>query len=75
MCGENEPKIRVYKFENDGNGGPCEDSIEAILEDVKIELEAWADPRFGSEEPLTLTVTTGFMKRSEYDALPEFEGY
>jgi hypothetical protein len=35
MCGENEPPIRVYRFENDGMGGPTEDSIDAILEDVR----------------------------------------
>lgn len=75
MCGENEPKIRIYRFENNGMGGPTEESIEGILEDVRQELEAWADPRYGSSEPITLTITTGFMKRSEYDALPEFEGY
>ena len=75
MYGENEPKIRVYKFENDGMGGPCEDTIQGILEDVRTELEAWADPEFGSAKPITLTITTNFMKRSEYDALPEFEGY
>jgi hypothetical protein len=75
MCGENEPKIRVYKFENNGMGGPTEDSIEGILENVRSELEHWADPEFGSDTPITLTITTGFMKQSEYDALPEFEGY
>lgn len=75
MCGENENPIRVYRFENDGMGGPTEDSIEAIIEDVRSELEHWADPQFGSGTPITLTITTGFMKRSEYDALPEFEGY
>lgn len=75
MCGENESKIRVYKFENNGMGGPTENSIESVLEDVRSELEHWADPTFGDSEPITLTITTGFMKRSEYDELPEFEGY
>lgn len=75
MCGENEPKIRVYRFENNGMSGPTEDSIESIIEDVRSELEHWADPEFGSSDPITLTITTGFMKRSEYDDLPEFEGY
>lgn len=75
MCGENEPDIRVYRFENNGLGGPTEDSIEAIIEDVRQELEGWAHPQFGSSEPITLTITTGFMKRSKYEQLPEFEGY
>lgn len=75
MCGENEKPIRVYRFENNGLGGPTEPSIEAILEDVRIELESWADPQFGDDEPITLTITTGYMKKSQYDALPEFEGY
>jgi hypothetical protein len=75
MCGENEPPIRVYRFENNGMGGPTEDSVESILEDVRSELEHWSDPTFGSSEPITLMITTGFMKRSEYDTLPEFEGY
>lgn len=75
MCGENEPNIRIYKFENNGMGGPTEDSIEAILEDVRSELEHWAHPKFGDNDPITLTITTGFMRRSEYDELPEFEGY
>ena len=75
MCGENEPNIRIYEFENNGMGGPTEDSIEGILENVRSELEHWADPEFGSREPITLTITTGFMKRSVYDELPEFEGY
>jgi hypothetical protein len=75
MCGENEPPIRVYRFENDGMGGPTEDSIDAILEDVREELEGWAHPLYGSSKPITLTITAGHMKRSEYDNLPEFEGY
>lgn len=75
MCGENEQPIRIYRFENDGMGGPTEDSIEAIVEDVRSELENWAHPQSGTSEPITLTITTGFMKRSEYDKLPEFEGY
>ena len=75
MCGENEPRIRVYRFENNGMGGPTEHSIGAVLEDVRSELEHWADPEFGGSEPITLTITTGFMKRAEYDALPEFQGY
>lgn len=75
MCGENEFQIRVYRFENDGMGGPTEDSIEAILEDVRQELESWAHPQYGSSDPITLTITTGHMKRTEYAALPEFEGY
>ena len=75
MCGENEIPIRIYRFENNGMGGPTEDSIEAILEDVRQELESWAHPQFGSSEPIMLTITTGFMKRSKYEALPEFEGY
>lgn len=75
MCGENENKIRVYRFENNGMGGPTEDSIEAILEDVRSELEGWSHPQYGSSDEITLTITTGFMKRSEYEALPEFGGY
>lgn len=76
MCGENDdPVIPVYKFENDGMGGPTEDTIEGILEDVRQELIAYADSEFGQGDPITLTITTGKMRRSEYDALPEFEGY
>lgn len=75
MCGENENKIRVYRFENDGMGGPTEDSIEAILEDARVELENWSHPQYGSSDEITLTITTAFMKRSGYEALPEFEGY
>jgi hypothetical protein len=75
MCGENEPKIRVYRFENNGMGGPTERTIEAIVEDVRSELENWSDPEFGDDKPITLTITTGFMKEVEYEALPEFEGY
>lgn len=75
MCGENEPKIRVYRFENNGMGGPTEDSIDAIIDDLRMELEHWSHPEYGSSDEITLTVTTGFMKQSEYDALPEFEGY
>lgn len=59
MCGENEPMIRVYRFENNGMGGPTEDSIEAVLDDVRNELENWADPSYGESEPITLTITTG----------------
>jgi hypothetical protein len=73
--GENEQSIRIYRFENNGMGGPTEDSIAGIIENVRSELEHWADPEYGQSEPITLTITTGFMKRSEYDALPEFEGY
>lgn len=75
MCGENGPDIRVYRFENNGMGGPTEDSIEGILEDVRQELESWADPQFGSSDEITLTITTGFMSRKKYEELPEFEGY
>lgn len=76
MCGENEPKNhRVYRFENNGMGGPTEDSIEAVIQDVRTELESWSHPNFGSSEPITLTITTGLMKKSEYEALPEFDGY
>jgi len=69
MSDENE--ITVYWFSNDGMAGPCEDSIEGILEDVRTELENWnkADP------PIILKITTGKMTRSKYDELPEFEGY
>ena len=75
MCGENEPEITVFRFENNGMGGPTEDTIEAILEDVRTELEAYTDPRFGGGDPITLTITTAKMKRSAYNDLPEFEGY
>ena len=75
MCGENEPNIVVFRFDNNGMGGPMEDSIDAVLEDVRTELEAYIDPRFGGGDPITLTITTAKMKQSEYDALPEFEGY
>jgi hypothetical protein len=75
MCGENEPEIVVFRFENNGMGGPTEDSIDAILEDVRMELEAYTDPQFGGGDPIALTITTAKMKRSAYDALPEFEGY
>ena len=67
--------IRVYRFENNGMGGPTEQSIEAVIQDVRSELENWSDLEFGDDKPIVLTITTGFMKRSEYDALPEFEGY
>lgn len=67
--------IRVYKFENNGMGGPTEKSIEAVLEDVRGELENWSDPEFGDDKPTVLTITTGFMKSSTYESLPEFEGY
>lgn len=76
MCGENDdPMIPVYWFGNDGLAGPCHDSIEGLVDDVRTELEAWIDNGFAISEPTTLTVTTGKMRRSEYDALPEFEGY
>jgi hypothetical protein len=71
MCGENEPDIPVYKFENNGMGGPTEDSIDALLEDVRMELENWSI----GDKPITLTITTARMNRKKYDALPEFEGY
>lgn len=67
--------IPVYWFGNNDMGGPCEESIESLLEDVRQELEAYADPDFGQREPIKLTITTGMMKRSDYDALPEFKGY
>lgn len=68
--------IPVYWFSNNGMGGPCEISIDALLEnDVRQALEAYADPEFGRGEPIKLTITTGMMKRCDYDALPEFEGY
>lgn len=75
MCSENEPMIRVYKFENDGMGGPVESSIEAIMFDVEEELKSWSHSEYGSNDSITLTITTGFMKQSEYDQLPEFDGY
>ena len=75
MCGENEPVITVFRFDNNGLGGPTEDSIEAILDDVRTELEAYIDLRFGGGDPITLTITTAKMKRKDYDNLPEFEGY
>lgn len=71
MCGENEPDIAVYRFNNNGMGGPTEDTIDALLEDVRIELENWSI----DDTPITLTITTGRMNRKKYDALPEFEGY
>lgn len=73
-----EPKdemIPIYWFGNNGMAGPCESTIEALLEDVRQELEAYADPEFGRGKSITLIVRTGIMKRSDYDALPEFEGY
>jgi hypothetical protein len=76
LCGENDDKIiPVYRFDNNGLGGPTEDTIDGILEDVRQELEAWSDATFGEDKPITLTITTAKMKRSEYDKLPEFEGY
>lgn len=72
MCGENEKPIRVYTFNLDGMGGCTHDSIQAVLYDVQTELENWTQD---TEKPITLTIKTGFMKQSEYDALPEFEGY
>lgn len=76
MCGENDdPMIPVYRFDNDGLGGPTEDTIEGILEDVRQELLSWSDTTFGGDKPIVLKITTHKMKRSEYDKLPEFEGY
>lgn len=66
-----ETIIPVYWFGNDGMGGPCEDTIEGILEDVRTELENWSK----EDKPITLTITARTMKRSDYDELPEFEGY
>lgn len=71
MCGENEPDIAVYRFDNDGMGGPTQDTIDGILDDVRGELENWSM----DEEPITLTITTAKMNRKAYEALPEFEGY
>lgn len=67
--------IPVYRLNNNGMGGPTESTIEGILESVRIELEAYADPDFGGRDQVTLTITASMMKRSDYDALPEFEGY
>lgn len=71
MCGENEPDIPVYRFDNDGMGGPTQDTIEGVLDDVRSELENWGI----DDKPITLTITTGKMNRRAYEALPEFEGY
>lgn len=73
----NDPNemIPVYWLGNNGMGGPCENTIEGLLENVRTELESYADPEFGRGKPIKLTITTGLMKRGDYDALPEFEGY
>lgn len=72
MCGENDDKvIPVYRFNNDGMGGPTQDTIEGVLDDVRTELESWS----AADEPITLTITTGTMRQRDYDQLPEFEGY
>jgi hypothetical protein len=71
MCGENEPDIAVYRFNNNGMGGPTQDTIAGILDDVKTELESWSK----DDAPITLTITTAKMNRKVYDNLPEFEGY
>lgn len=72
MCGENDDKlIPVYRFDNDGMGGPTQDTIEGVLDDIRSELENWAI----EDNPITLTITTAKMKQSDYDKLPEFEGY
>lgn len=65
MCGENEPNIPVYRFDNDGMGGPTQDTIEGVLDDVRGELENWSK----DDKPITLTITTGKMDRKAYDAL------
>jgi len=70
-----ELMIPVYKFNNNNMGGPTENTIEGLLENIRQELAAYADPDFGRGEPITLTVTASLMKESDYDALPEFEGY
>lgn len=72
MCGENDDKvISAHRFDNDGMGGPTQDAIEGLLDDVRSELENWSI----EDRPITLTITTAKMKRSKYEALPEFEGY
>lgn len=71
MCGENEPDIPVYRFNNNGMTGPTEDTINGILDNVRGELENWSI----DDSPIILTITTARMNRKQYDALPEFEGY
>lgn len=72
MSGENDDKvIPVYWFNNNGMAGPCNETIEGVLDDIRSELQDWAI----DDKPITLTITTGRMKRSEYENLPEFEGY
>lgn len=52
-------------------GGPTQDTIEGVLDDVRSELENWSV----EDKPITLTITTAKMNRKAYEALPEFEGY
>lgn len=71
MCGENEPKIPVYWVAVNGMAGPCEKTVNGVLDDVQTELEEHA---IGGGEKV-ITIRTGEMKAADYEALPEFEGY
>jgi len=65
MCGDSEPKLRMFKVSRKGMGSWISRDWDTIR---SAELE---DSEIGDE----ITITVCEMTEAELEALPEFEGW
>lgn len=63
--------IPVYWISVNGEAGPCEDTIKGVLDNVETELEE----QLAGGSAKIIKIEIGEMLKSEYNELPEFEGY